>query len=249
MLRSVSSIAFWTFGFLSSGLLFVVAFLIWAVTAPFDRRLIALHRFSCFWGAFYLWIQPAWSLRVTGREHADWSQAHVMVSNHESAIDILALYSLFRHFKWVSKIEMFRIPFIGWNMTLNRYLAIRRGDRGSVLKLLENCKETLDQGSSVLFFPEGTRSTDGRLRRFKPGAFEVALKARAPILPLVIRGTGDALPKRGFILRGRHRMHVEVLEPVPYEAFSGMSVESLQQHIRALIAEALSQTDATRLTA
>ena len=249
MVPVIGSIAFWTFGFLSSGVFFVIALLIWAVTAPFDRRLVALHYFSSLWAAFYLWLQPAWSLRVSGRERADWKTPYVMVSNHESAVDILVLFSLFRHFKWVSKAELFRIPFIGWNMSLNRYLAIRRGDRRSVVKLLESCRETLAEGSSVLFFPEGTRSTNGKLRRFKTGAFEVALKARAPILPLIIRGTGDALPRRGFILRGRHRMQVEVLDPIPLEKIRGMNAQELTAHVRAVIAQALDPTDEARLSA
>ena len=126
-------VAFMTF------LLFPIAALVWAVTAPFDRRLVALHRFTCFWASLYTWLNPAWPVQVIGREKIRPDVAYVMVANHQSLLDILVLFRLFRHFKWVSKIENFRIPFIGWNMSLNRYIKLRRGDRASVASMMSAC--------------------------------------------------------------------------------------------------------------
>jgi 1-acyl-sn-glycerol-3-phosphate acyltransferase len=85
-------------------------------------------------------------------------------------------------------------------------------------------------------FPEGTRSPDGRLRSFKTGAFELAKDTGNPILPIVVTGTSDALPKRGFVLRGRHPIHIKVLDGIPYETFADESIENLTDRVHTLIA-------------
>ena len=164
---------------MSSILLYPVALLVWAVTLPFDRRRVVLHRFTCFWASLYTWLNPAWRVRVTGRDKIRRGVTYVMVANHQSLLDILVLFRLFVHFKWVSKIENFRVPFIGWNMSLNRYIKLRRGSRDSVASMMQACGRTLAEGSSVMIFPEGTRSRDGRLQAFKPGAFSHAASASA----------------------------------------------------------------------
>jgi 1-acyl-sn-glycerol-3-phosphate acyltransferase len=222
---------------------------IWALTAPFDPRGRALHLFTCFWASLYTWLNPAWPLRVEGRERIRPDETYVMVSNHLSLLDILVLFRLFRHFKWVSKIENFRVPFIGWNMRLNGYVPLVRGDRASVVEMLRACDRLLAAGSSIMMFPEGTRSPSGRLRAFKPGAFELALRNRRPLLPIVVEGTADALPKRGFVLRGRHPLRLTVLEPWPYERFAGLDPEALADAMRAHIAAHLGEHRVERLPA
>jgi 1-acyl-sn-glycerol-3-phosphate acyltransferase len=223
--------------------LFPVAVLIWAVTAPFDRRLRALHAFTCFWASLYTLLNPAWPVSIEGREKLRSGQPAVMVANHLSLLDILVLFRTFTHFKWVSKIENFRIPFIGWNMSLNRYIKLRRGDKGSVVAMMAACERTLLAGSSIMMFPEGTRSPNGRMRAFKPGAFELALRTQSPVQPIVIRGTGDALPKRGFVLQGRHAIRITVLDPILPEQFAHLSPEALMQSVRARMAAELGEPE------
>jgi 1-acyl-sn-glycerol-3-phosphate acyltransferase len=236
MLRRLLSGLFWAFLVVSSFLMFPIALAIWAATAPFDPQLRLLHRFTCFWGSLYTWLNPAWPVTLVGREKIRPDATYVMVANHQSLLDILVLFRIFAHFKWVSKIENFRVPFIGWNMTLNRYIKLKRGDRASVVQMMQACRETLACGNSIMMFPEGTRSPDGRLRAFKPGAFELAAKVGCPVQPLVIQGTADALPKRGFVLKGRHPIRVTVLDPIPPESFAGLSVEELTEMVRGRIA-------------
>ena len=238
-MRWLGSLLFWAFLVGSSIALFPVAVLLWALTRPFDPRLRWLHRFTCFWASLYTWLNPAWPLRLEGRERIGPRGTYVMVANHLSLLDILVLFRLFRHFKWVSKIENFRIPFIGWNMSLNRYIKLRRGDRRSVLSMMRACEETLAAGNSIMMFPEGTRSPSGRLRGFKPGAFELALRTRRPLLPIAIRGTANALPKRGFVLQGRHEIRITVLDPIPYERFHHLAPEKLAREVRDLFAREL----------
>jgi 1-acyl-sn-glycerol-3-phosphate acyltransferase len=234
-MRALLSTLFWAFLAASSLVLFPVALAIWALTLPFDRRLRALHAFTCFWASLYTWANPAWPVRIEGREKIRRDATYVMVANHQSLLDILVLFRLFVHFKWVSKIENFRIPLIGWNMRLNRYIQLRRGDRASVVQMLTRCRETLAAGSSVMIFPEGTRSPDGRLRAFKTGAFLLAQSAGRPLLPIVVRGTASALPKRGFVLRGRHRIRVSVLDEIAPESFAAQSPEDLALRVQTLI--------------
>jgi 1-acyl-sn-glycerol-3-phosphate acyltransferase len=249
MLRRLYSGVFWGFLTVSSILLFPGAVLVWAVTLPFDRRLVALHRYTCFWASLYTWTNPAWPVTIRGREHIDPHEAYVMVANHLSLLDILVLFRLFRHFKWVSKIENFRVPCIGWNMRLNRYIPLRRGDRASVVEMMNLCEQALAEGNSIMMFPEGTRSPTGKMRAFKTGAFELALKSERPILPLVITGTADALPKRGFVLQGKHPIEVTILEPIPYEAFAGQTAEEVSDRVRAIIAANLAEKELTPVQA
>jgi len=216
---------------LSSLVLFPIALLVWGLTVRFDPRLVQLHRLTCFWASLYTWFNPAWRVRIEGRENIRTDEVYVMVANHQSLLDILVLFRLFHHFKWVSKIENFRVPLIGWNMTLNRYIPLVRGNHASVVKMLHSAEETLAVGSSIMMFPEGTRSLDGRLQQFKPGAFQLAQRARRPILPLIIEGTAAALPKRGYVLQGRHRICIRVLEEIPFARFANLSVMELTKHV------------------
>ena len=239
--RRILSSLFWVFMVVSSIVLFPLAVLIWLTTVLFDRRLIILHRFTCFWASLYTWLNPVWRVRIEGRDKIAPDTAYVMVANHQSLLDILVLFRLFAHYKWVSKIENFRIPCIGWNMSLNRYIKLRRGDRDSVEQMMAACEQTLATGSSIMMFPEGTRSPDGRLRAFKHGAFTLAQRMGAPILPIIVEGTARALPKRGFILQGRHAICIRVLDAIPYPRFAQLPVETLTEEVRALMAAELAQ--------
>ena len=100
-------------------------------------------------------------------------------------LDILVVYGLFRPFKWVSKAELFRVPVVGWNMWLNDYVPVLRGDRESIREMMDRCRAHLARGAPVMIFPEGTRSRDGRLGSFKDGAFRLAIEAGCPVIPIV----------------------------------------------------------------
>jgi 1-acyl-sn-glycerol-3-phosphate acyltransferase len=242
MLRRVGSLVFWIFLVVSSILLFPIALVIWAATVLVDRKLVVLHRFTCFWASLYTWMNPVWRVHIEGREKIRPGAAYVMVANHQSLLDILVLFRLFVHFKWVSKVENFRVPCVGWNMSLNRYIKLRRGDKESIARMMDACARTLAQGNSVMMFPEGTRSPDGRLRAFKHGAFTLAQRTGAPLLPIVVQGTAHALPKRGFVLQGRYDIRIHVLDEIPHASFAHTSVEALTQEVRDRIAAELVET-------
>jgi 1-acyl-sn-glycerol-3-phosphate acyltransferase len=232
----VFSITYWAFIALCCLPFFAIALVVFAVTLPFDRRRVVLHLFSCFWAAFYIYANPIWRHRVEGREKLPWRGAAVIVANHASLIDILVLFALYRPFKWVSKAQNFKLPFIGWNMTLNDYVPLVRGNKESIVKMMAECRKHLARGTPVLIFPEGTRTKDGQLQVFKDGAFLLAKEMGCPILPVAVHGTRDSLPKHGAVLRNRMNALVEVLDPIePAE----MNVEELREAARAAIATAL----------
>ena len=131
---------YWVFVALTMPLFFLVALLIFLLTWPFDRRRVALHMWSCFWASFYIYANPLWRARIAGREKLPWRGPAVIVANHLSLVDILVLYGLYRPFKWVSKAELFKVPFVGWNMVLNDYVRLVRGDRESIRAMMLRCR-------------------------------------------------------------------------------------------------------------
>lgn len=221
---------------ISSAVFFCVACLIRLVTAPFDRRRIISNLFSSFWASCYTWCMPLWSVKIIGRHKLDMKKNYVMVSNHQSQLDILVLFRLFFPFRWVSKAGVFKLPFLGWNMVLNGYIKLRRRDKESIKTMMQACEDLLKQNISVFFFPEGTRSKDGLLRPFKPGAFILAKKTRVPILPVVLNHTKDALPKHSLRIQGEHCMEVTVLDEIPVSVFENMTVDEISGMVRHQIA-------------
>jgi len=212
-MNTIISILFWIYLIITNLVLFPIAVLvrlltIWDVTAR------ANHSFSRLWSLFYSAVNPYWAISLAGLEKINPHETYVLVANHNSFIDILVLYYLPLHFKWVAKDSLFKIPLFGWNMRLSRYIAIRRGDEASKLALFKTVRLWLARKVNVLFFPEGTRSLDGKLKPFKPGAFKVAIESGVKILPIVLNGTREALPARSLIFAHKAFMKLTVLDPI-----------------------------------
>lgn len=233
-MRRAFSLLYWSVFVLSQPVLFLGALLVFLVTLPFDRNRVVLHLYSCAWAQFSFWINPMWRMKVLGREKLPWRGPAVLVSNHESLVDIQVLYGLYRPFKWVSKESVFRVPFVGWNMYLNGYVGLRRGNAASVAKMLAACERWLDRGVPVLIFPEGTRSPDGEVKAFKDGAFVLAVRKDVPVYPIVLTGTARTLPKHGLVLREKADCEVHVLDPVQPADFD-RDARKLRDHVRDLI--------------
>lgn len=231
-----------SFVFLTSAVFFPAALIIWLCTRPFDKRLRALHQFTCLWASFYIWLFPPWTVTIHGRDKVDNDRTCVIVSNHQSVVDILVTFTLFLHFKWVSKSELFLIPFIGWNMVLNDYIKLKRGNKGSIKKMYEACEAHLRQGSSVYMFPEGTRSATGELRDFKEGAFVLAKRLGIPILPIVISGTSDAVPKNSLSYNGKSNIQLHILDEISPESFANQSPRELATRVQEQIRQYLPES-------
>ncbi|OZG71811.1 1-acyl-sn-glycerol-3-phosphate acyltransferase [Hahella sp. CCB-MM4] len=240
-MKKIIGIIFLLFITLTSVALFAGALVLWLLTRWFDHRLVYLHRYTCFWAYLYVWSMPAWQVSFIDRHKINPRRTYVVVSNHQSLLDILVVFGLFFHFKWVSKAEIFQVPLIGWNMVLNRYVKLKRGDAESIGQMMSAAETHLKGQSSVYLFPEGTRSFDGRLKSFKPGAFILAKKLGLPILPIVIEGTTHALPKHSLEFHGRHPICVKVMDTIEPESFAQMSDTELAEYTRRKFAEELAR--------
>ncbi|PKN76231.1 MAG: 1-acyl-sn-glycerol-3-phosphate acyltransferase [Deltaproteobacteria bacterium HGW-Deltaproteobacteria-10] len=235
MLGKILSIAILVFIGITFPIFYLGALIIWILTYHLDSHLRFLHYYTCFWASTYTWVMPTWRIKIEGREKCRKGVTYVIVSNHQSQLDILVNFRLFLFYKIVSKSEMFRVPFMGWNMYLNRYIKLVRGNKDGVRKMMEDCEKTLAEGNSVFIYPEGTRSLDGEIKDFKPGAFILAHKAKAPILPIVLTNTGKALPKWKMNTSGIHRIKERVLDEIPYAEFAHLSVEETANHVRRIM--------------
>lgn len=222
---------------------YIGALTIWLLTVWWDKRLVILQQYTCFWGSFYTWIMPLWRIKIDGRKNIRRGAKYVVVSNHQSQLDILINFRLFFHYKIVSKTEMFKVPFMGWNMTLNRYIMLKRGDKESIAEMMDNCERTLAEGSSVLLYPEGTRSKDGKIQPFKTGAFSLAKKMKVPILPVIINGTGAALPKYTMETSKISHIHERVLEEIPYESFAHLPAAKVAEMVHDIMKKELEKLE------
>ncbi|MCA9595488.1 MAG: 1-acyl-sn-glycerol-3-phosphate acyltransferase [Myxococcales bacterium] len=190
-------------------------------------------------GRFTSSLTPVWRFSVDGTPPADiLERPYVVVSNHESTADPFLLSFLPWDMRWVAKEELFKIPLIGQMMHFGGDIPLKRGARDSVERMMDECKKTLAGGLPVMLFPEGTRSPNGELLPFKNGAFQLAIEAGVPVLPVALAGTRNCRPK-GSKWFGRARALARVLEPVDTRGMTGADVERLRDSVRDRIRGAL----------
>jgi 1-acyl-sn-glycerol-3-phosphate acyltransferase len=214
--------------------------IVWVLTAPFDpprywtgllfRKLTVVHAR----------LNPLWTFRTGGTFPQDPRRPYVVVSNHESFVDILLISQLPWEMKWLSKKELFAIPVLGWLMRLAKDIPLERGDSRSATTAMQQAANRLRQHVSVMIFPEGTRSTTGGLLPFKDGAFRLAIEAQVPVLPLAVHGAATALRAHDWRL-GRSTAQVRVLEPISTEGLTLRDVAELRERVRSRIIAELAE--------
>jgi 1-acyl-sn-glycerol-3-phosphate acyltransferase len=209
------------------------------VVSPFSVRK-ASRWFGGMWGRGLLHLIPA-RLQVLGEEHLLVSPSYVVVANHLSLIDIPILYGwLALDLKWVMKQELRTVPLIGSACARLGHIFIDRRNRAVALRQLEEVKLNLQPGTSILFFPEGSRSRDGQLKKFKLGAFTMAKDLDVPILPITIRKADTILPPDGMALRpGSAQMIIHA--PIDIAEVRSSSAEVLRDRARQIIASAIEE--------
>ena len=237
----IKSVWTWISSIIFITLALPVALLLWLIAIPFDRRRLMNNRWMVIQGIVLTKMSPFWKVVVDGREKIDHKQAYVIVPNHQSMLDIVFFNMLHHRLRWVSKIEVFKIPIVGWEMRMVKYIELVRGNKASVVKMMEKCVESLREGISVVIFPEGTRSLTGAIGKFKPGAFQIAVKTDKPLLPVLIDGTGDILPKKGFIFGNRSVVRIRVLDPIFPGNFKTGDPDELAAMVHAQMVSALEQ--------
>jgi len=233
------SIIVWLIGLSFMVILFPLTFIIWLIVLPFDRKRAVIHWLLVYQSIALSRMIPIWRLHIEGKGKADRGVTYVIISNHQSILDILLINCLNMRFKWISKIENNKVPFIGWYLKMADYVTVDRGNSESKEVMLETSYRCLKEGTSIMIFPEGTRSVDRHPGFFKRGAFQLALDANVPILPVLIDGTGGILPKHGLIFRGGHRIKIKVFDPVFPESFGTKDPDDLALKFSNMMSAAL----------
>src|SRR5262249_19571888 len=131
-------------------------------------------------------------------------------------------------------------PFVGWNMMINQYVLIKRGDMKSIKEMMQVCRNWLKRGASILMFPEGTRSEDGELQDFRDGSFRLAAECGVPIVPVVVDGTHDILAKHGQKIQYTGDITVKVLKPIDPREFDNKSA-AIRNHVHDLMKSTLAE--------
>lgn len=212
-----------------------VAVLLAALMGPRPASLMGI-----VWSRFNAWITPM-LVTTRGLENIDKKRSYVVVSNHQSQYDIFVLYGwLGIDFKWVMKQELRKIPGLGIACEKIGHIFIDRSNTQAALDSINAARQKIVNGTSVLFFPEGTRSTSGKMGRFKKGAFKFAIDLNLPILPVTITGTRAILPSKTLdLFPGRACMTIH-----PAVDTSGCSHETLPElmkTVRGIIRSGLEQ--------
>ncbi len=186
-------------------------------------------------------INPNWNINITGHTDIDDRNPYIMVSNHLSNADIPLISNLPWEMKWVAKKELFDVPVLGWMMRWARDISVDREGSNKRMEVFNQAVQFLDYNCSVMFFPEGTRSRDGKLKRFSLGAFDLAIEKGVPILPIVIDGTQECLPKKTWVFTKDVYIKMKVLPPVDTTGLTDEDVMGLMDRVRGEIAAQLAE--------
>jgi 1-acyl-sn-glycerol-3-phosphate acyltransferase len=184
-------------------------------------------------------LNPAWKVHISGKEYVERGRAYVVVSNHQSLVDIPLISCLPWEMKWIAKAELFEIPIVGWMMRMAGDIPLDRKSRGGAQALLR-AKTYLQLNCPVMIFPEGTRSPDGRLQPFTDGAFHLAIKAQAPVLPIVLEGSHPCLQKGSWKFGEPQDIYLKILPPVDTSGMTSRETTALRERIHQQIVEQLS---------
>jgi 1-acyl-sn-glycerol-3-phosphate acyltransferase len=228
MWQVLRSLYIWTSIAVGTAIMYFAAFPIFILTMLLDRKRRFGHWYATVWGRGILKLNNRWSTMTLGQERIPPGKPLVIVANHQGMGDIMMAFTLDHHFKWISKRANFFVPFMGWFMFHAGYIPLVRGRKDSIERCMKKSRWWLEQGVSVLFFPEGTRSPDGEIRPFKPGAFKLALDAGVDILPVGVSGTLNALPKGTWLFGNEHTtMKLLVGEPIATRGYDESNMDEL----------------------
>jgi 1-acyl-sn-glycerol-3-phosphate acyltransferase len=208
------------------------------VSALITRSSASAQRIARLWARMLLFIGGV-RLKVEGREHLNPRRPYIFAANHQSQFDIFALLAAVPvPFSWLAKEELFRIPLLGPAMKGAGYIPINRTDRRAAFASIDQAAARVRDGTSIVIFPEGTRSLDGKLQAFKKGGFFLAIKSRQPVVPVSISGSFRVLAKRSFLVhRGPIRVHFS--PPVPTDTCSPADKDWLIAEVRRIMEQHL----------
>jgi 1-acyl-sn-glycerol-3-phosphate acyltransferase len=226
--------------------IYTIIFCIWAVVLGFfDTNGSLIHYYVARpWAKTILWVTGI-KVRAKGQENVDPRFPRIYMTNHQSYFDIFALLACLPvNFKFILKQELMRIPFLGIAMRRARYIGIERKDPRKAAQSIKEAAEKIKSGTSVLIFPEGTRSIDGRLQPYKKGGFNLALRSGCDIVPVTICNSFRIVPKGSLkVNKGSFSMHIG--KPISVKGYDKAHVTQLMENVRDVMLSHLKEGEVT----
>jgi 1-acyl-sn-glycerol-3-phosphate acyltransferase len=227
---------FYPFQFSVFSLVTVLLAIITTLCGLFEADGKRAYRINQFWTWLVLRLAGI-SLTVKGLENIDPRRPYIFIVNHQSYLDIPVLVQALPRFqlRWIAKKELLRVPFFGWAMWATKHVTVDRSDSQDAMKSIARAKDLLAAGISLVIFPEGTRSQDGRLQKFKKGGFLLAVQTRMSLVPVTVNGSASLLPIGSWRARPG-TIEVVVEQPVEVEGFRPGTLRLLSNQVRDKIA-------------
>jgi len=200
----------------------------------FDSSNNLSHKVSSLWGR-WLCILNGIQVDVEGLEYIRQDQAQILVANHQGYFDIFALSGFLPlQIRWVAKSSLFKIPFVGWSIAASGYIPVDRSNRKKSYQAFLATIEKLKAGNSIVIFPEGTRSEDGKIGPFKKGGLLLSVRSGAPLVPVTLLGTGSIIKKGSGIIRPG-RIQIIISPPISSQAVKDEREENVLRNLRDII--------------
>lgn len=211
----------------------------------FSKTGDAPHLVARAWARSILFVSGI-KVTVNGTSNLESGRSFIYMVNHQSNFDIPVLLGCLPvQFRWLAKAELFKIPLFGRGMRGCGYISIDRSDRAAAIESLNAAACIIKNGTSVLIFPEGTRSMDGNVKSFKKGGFVLTVDAGVPIIPIVIHGTWAIMPKKRLLITPRP-VALEILPPVDTSVYSRETKDDLMETIRKIMCETFNKWEGDR---
>lgn len=234
ILKLLANLLFWPVTLVFFTFWLTLCAIVWLIALPFDYERRAFRLTLHTWCWLYMKTCPFWHYTIEGQTNLP-KGACVFVANHQSLMDISVLLGMNRHFKWVAKKELFSRPFVGWLLFFGRDVKIDRASMRDASRMISACLLWLKRGVSVTIFPEGHRSKT--VGHFKRGAFQIALEANVPIVPIVVSGPAQVI-KGYFVEPKRTPIRVQILPPISPDQLRNQSLDevahNVEERIRAI---------------
>lgn len=208
------------------------------IISPFDKKGNTVHYIGKFWSLLNIFLSGT-RLTIRGKEKINTNLTHIVMSNHQSLFDVWALIGKIPlQIRWIVKAEIRKIPIFGYTLERMGHIYVDRKKRAAAYISLETAAEKIKNGTSVIIFPEGTRSNDGHLLKFRMGGIILALKSGVPILPVTVNGSRFVLPKNTLALMPG-KIEVVVGDMIDASSYDENNKNELMEKIRSAIHENL----------
>jgi 1-acyl-sn-glycerol-3-phosphate acyltransferase len=208
------------------------------IISPFDKKGNTVHYIGKFWSLLNIFLSGT-RLTIRGKEKINTNLTHIVMSNHQSLFDVWALIGKIPlQIRWIVKDEIRKIPIFGYTLERMGHIYVDRKKRAAAYISLETAAGKIKNGTSVIIFPEGTRSNDGHLLKFRMGGIIMALKSGVPILPVTVNGSRFVLPKNTLALMPG-KIEVVVGDVIDASTYDENNKNELMEKIRSAIHENL----------